>query len=147
MDQLHCGRIKFERLHTEKCLIDLIFLLILNYQIMDFGEENPVVNVYLVTELRDMPCKQSPGKILYACSRSFEHPSKWDYIWVRDDAPPTDRFGMTYFEHEKLHVLCNCNFHFNDKMEELLKEVEDPYNLVITYMKEIKILEQYYLSS
>lgn len=115
-----------------------------SYEVLYVNERNTTVHYWIVENMKESTCKPIPGFIIYGCSRHYENPFHDDYIWIRDDAPEFDKFGLTFLEHEKLHIICDCSFHFNDKIEEILMEVENPYEVVIKYKKEIRILDKLY---
>jgi hypothetical protein len=115
-----------------------------SYEILYLDDRNTKVHYWVVEDMKESTCKVASGYTLYGCSRHYENKFHDDYIWVLSITPEFDKYGLTFLDHEKLHIICDCNFHFNDKMEEILIETEDPYDVVIKHKKEIKRLDHLY---
>ena len=164
MATVYSDRYKFERFPKDKYmiiyLIPTLLLLVslpfvygvqyqpteyVSYEVLYLDDNNKKVHYWVVDDMNQSTCKADQGYVLYACSKYFESKYHDDYIWVpRQDVREFDRYGMTFLDHEKLHIICSCNFHFNESMRNLLQNVENPYDVVIKHKKQIKYLDDLY---
>lgn len=49
-----------------------------------------------------------------------------------------DEFGFTVFEHEALHVLCQCDFHTSQELREFIRTEENAFDIIIQYKEDIQ---------
>jgi hypothetical protein len=113
-----------------------------SYEKMYFSEQNPNVNVWIVDNSYDIPCTPKYGHIIYGCSFYFENRYKEDSMYILN-VNHIDKYGLTPFEHEKLHIECNCDFH-KGKLADVMMKQSNVYDVVMNNIWAIKMILIYY---
>lgn len=96
------------------------------------------IHIYFVSSWEDYPHEKCQKETTKGCSAWGS--LRGDYIYLRPELY-TDRFGFSVFEHEALHILCQCNFHFTDELTEFLESLEYPFESVLLNQEEIRKYE------
>ena len=85
------------------------------------------IDVFIVDSM-PMNCQGTRGLVM-GCA-VYSGPIKIIYLktnYIQD----RDQYGLTTFEHEALHILCECDFHSNESLRNLVINAEDPYKFVL----------------
>jgi hypothetical protein len=114
-----------QMLHQEMGLVPRNFLEHLEVCIMDVCG----IDIYIVENMPNI-CSGMRGNIL-GCA-VYSGPIKIMFLksgFIQD----RDMFGLTTFEHEALHLLCECDFHVNQSMTNAVIKSGEPYEYVLKY--------------
>ena len=87
------------------------------------------IDIFIVENIPNI-CNGSRGLII-GCAVYFG-PIKIIYLksgFIQEK----DQFGFTTFEHEALHIICECDFHVNEGMKTAVSKQLHPFEWVIKY--------------
>jgi hypothetical protein len=107
-----------------------------NYSFYTYGKVlDQRVHIFIVDSWEDFPPERCQDENVRGCSIFGSNIE--NYIYLRPQQY-IDEFGMTTFEHEVAHIVCQCDFHLTAKLREAIEYQDDALGFIIEFKDDIQ---------